>query len=755
MALVLVLSLAACNKSGDQAEQPTEAPAATQAPTQAPTEAPTPEPAKPTPVPVLEGGDASIDFEDENCAYATMLSDYSLNADASDLSVVDYNGSKVLAAANVFQKKEGYIGFDLASLLGDKIADVATIKFDVGTYGEGKFQPISGVVYAYTGDDANVKATVAEWSVYLETKNPKTITATIETAFTAGANNYFVIGKNDDVAGNQGFFVDNIKFLDKDGNLIAADTTVEIASSSPLGASGGAEFVYGYSCPLNAEYQGDWTCGAIIPAAYFANAQGPVSVVLDTLVLNPSDWAGFFAAYPDWTKPTAETFADLTETTNGVIHFQNDGAIIFDDLGATQVAFTITKEAAAGYAAAGGMCFPGYNVQVTKARVSDANYQWPLNLTYQEDWNVGAVIPAAYFEGAEGPVSVTLDTLVLNPSDWAGFFAAYPDWTKPTAETFADITEATNGVIHFQNDGAIIFDDLGATQVTFTVTKEAAAGYAAAGGMCFPGYNVQVTKATVSRDIYTAPANLVYQEDWNVGAIIPGSFFANADGPVSVILDTLVLNPSDWAGFFAAYPDWTKPTAETFADLTETTNGVIHFQNDGAIIFDDLGATKVAFTITKEAAAGYAAAGGMCFPGYNVQVTKATVCHDRYEWPLNLAYQEDWNVGAIIPGAYFADAKAPVSVTVEVLVLNPSDWAGFFAAYPDWTKPTAETFADLTEATNGVIHFQNDGAIIFDDLGATSVTFTVTAEAAAGYAAAGGMCFPGYNVQVISAVVNK
>ena len=751
MALVLVFSLAACNKSGNQTE-PTQAPT-TQAPTEAPTQAPTEAP-KPTQAPVLEGGDASIDFEDGNAAFAVITTP-TLNSDASQLSVEDANGSKVLAAINTFQKKEAYIGIDVASLLGDKIADVATIKFDVGTFGDAAFQPISGVLYTYTGEGAGTKSTACEWSVYLPKMNPKTVTAEISTAFTAGQDNYIVIGKNDDVAGNQGFFVDNIKFLDKSGNLIAADTTVEIAATSPLGAKEEGGFVYGYNCPLNGEYQGDWTCGAVIPAAYFAEAQGPVSVVLDVLVLNPSDWAGFFAAYPDWTKPTAETFADLDETGNGVIHFQSDGAIIFDDLGATKVAFTVTKEAAAGYAANGGMCFPGYNAQVVSATVSDTTYQCPANLEYQGDWTCGAVVPAAYFEGADSAVNVTLDVLVLNPSDWAGFFAAYPDWTKPTAETFADLDETGNGVIHFQSDGAIIFDDLGATKVSFSVTKEAAAGYAANGGMCFPGYNVQVTAATVSKDTYNTPANLEYQGDWTCGAVVPAAYFADAQGPVSVILDTLVLNPSDWAGFFAAYPDWTKPTAETFADLDETGNGKIHFQSDGAIIFDDLGATQIAFTVTKEAAAGYAANGGMCFPGYNVQVTKATVCHNRYETPLNAEYQGDWTCGAVIPAAYFEGATAPVGVTLEVLVLNPSDWGGFFAAYPDWTKPTAETFADLDEAGNGKIHFQSDGAIIFDDLGATTVSFTVTAEAAAGYAAAGGMCFPGYNVQVISAVVNK
>ncbi|MBQ3911432.1 MAG: hypothetical protein II694_00480 [Lachnospiraceae bacterium] len=756
MVAVLVLGLTACNKSGDKTTEPTgavttDAPAT---PTTAPTAEPTPEPAKPTAAPVLEEGPASIDFEDGNQDFAVITMP-TLNSDNSQLTIVDANGSKALAAVNTFQKKEAYIGIDLSALLGDKIADVATLKFDVGTYGEGDFQPVSGVIWTFTGEEAATKSTAGEWSVYLPKMNPKTVTAAISTPFTAGQANYIVIGKNDDVAGNQGFCIDNIKFLDKDGNLIAADTTAKVAANSPLNATEETDFVYGYNWELNREYQGDWTIGALIPASYFANAQGPVSVVLDTLVLNPSDWAGFFATDANWVKPTAETFADITGEGNGVVHFQDDGALIFDDLGATKVAFTITKEAADAYAANGGMGFPGYNVQVLSARVSDTTFQCVNNREYQGDWSTGVGIPAAFFEGATGNIGVTLDVLVINPSDWAGFFATDANWVKPTAETFADITGEGNGVIHFQDDGALIFDDLGATQVSFTITKEAADAYAANGGMFFPGYNAQILSATVSKDTFRSVNNREYQGDWSTGVGIPAAFFANAEGPVSVVLDVLVINPSDWAGFFATDANWVKPTAETFVDITGEGNGTVHFQDDGALIFDDLGATKVAFTITKEAADAYAANGGMFFPGYNAQILSAVVSTSRFECPLNAEYQGDWTVGALIPAAYFADAKAPVNVTLEVLVLNPSDWGGFFATDANWVKPIAETFADLTGDGNGVIHFQDDGAIIFDDLGATTVSFTITAEAAADYAANGGMGFPGYNVQVISAVVNK
>ncbi len=751
MAAVLVLPFTACGKEADTKTPVRVTATPTPVPTEAPTAAPT---AKPTPVPALEGGPASVDFEDGLYGF-TIMTCPTIDSDNSRLSVEEIGGSKVLLVANTFGKKEAYVGFDMDSLFGRRVCDVTEIAFDVAAYGGESFKPIEGKIITYTGEGAATKTVETSWSVYLPNKNPKTVHYEMKSRFVVGEHNYLIIAKTDDVAGNQSMWLDNIKFIDLQGNLVPCDNTVTVSPDSPLCQSGEEEPVYGHIASLNLTYQGDWTPGAVIPAAFFENAQGPVSVVLDTLVINPADWAGIFAAYPDWTKPTAETFVDIDGAGNGVIHFQDDGALIVDDKGATKIAFTISKDAAAGYAANGGMCFPGYNLQVLGAQVSDTTYKCMNNTTYQGDWTPGVAIPGAFFEGATAPVSVTLDALVINPADWAGIFAAYPDWTKPTAETFVDIDGAGNGVIHFQDDGALIVDDKGATKITFTITAEAAAGYAANGGMCFPGYNLQVLSATVSKDTYSCKNNLTYQGDWTPGVSIPGAFFANAEGPVNVVLDALVINPADWAGIFAAYPDWTKPTAETFVDIDGAGNGVIHFQDDGALIVDDKGATKIAFTITKEAALGYAANGGMCFPGYNLQVLGATVSTSRFESKNNLTYQGDWTPGVAIPAAFFADAEGVVTVTIEALVINPADWAGIFAAYPDWTKPTAETFVDIDGTGNGIIHFQDDGALIVDDKGATSISFTITKEAALGYAANGGMCFPGYNLQVISAVVTK
>ena len=117
MVAVLVLSLTACKSGDDQTNEPTatEAPTATQAPTAEPTAEPTTVPTA-APAPVIEGGPASIDFEDGNLDFAVITTP-TLNSDNSQLSVEDVNGSKVLAAINTFQKKEAYIGIDLSALL--------------------------------------------------------------------------------------------------------------------------------------------------------------------------------------------------------------------------------------------------------------------------------------------------------------------------------------------------------------------------------------------------------------------------------------------------------------------------------------------------------------------------------------------------------------------------------------------------------------------------------------------------------------
>jgi hypothetical protein len=178
---------------------------------------------------LAEGTDKTvIDFEDG--VYAFLGMDQSKgNADDSVLDLVDYNGSKALKVD--VQKKTPYIAFALDGLLGENIAKVHTITMDVGIdLGDGKFYACSGRIYAYSGEELN--ETYDEWAVYMENKNPKTITAILDAGeeFIAGAGNSIVLSKEtDNYATKTGgkpltMYLDNIRFLDSDGKALQVDT---------------------------------------------------------------------------------------------------------------------------------------------------------------------------------------------------------------------------------------------------------------------------------------------------------------------------------------------------------------------------------------------------------------------------------------------------------------------------------------------------------------------------------------------------
>jgi hypothetical protein len=102
---------------------------------------------------------------------------------------------------------------------------------DVGIdLGDGKFYACSGRIYFYSGEE--LTQTYDEWAVYMENKNPKTVTAMLDTGeeFIAGAGNYIVLSKEtDNYATKTGgkpvnMYLDNIKFLDADGNALTVDT---------------------------------------------------------------------------------------------------------------------------------------------------------------------------------------------------------------------------------------------------------------------------------------------------------------------------------------------------------------------------------------------------------------------------------------------------------------------------------------------------------------------------------------------------
>ncbi len=178
-------------------------------------------------------GEVSIDFEDGVFGFVGMDSSIAGNADASLLSVEDYNGSKALKVTP--QGKVPYVAFQADALLGDSISDLRTIEFTIGTENpDGDFYATAGNIYAFTGEDNSVKNTQG-WSVYLEDDNPKTVSYTIPDDQTFAAGNYIAISMETDNGQSKGatqanMYIDNVAFKDASGNVLSVDTSAEYVS---------------------------------------------------------------------------------------------------------------------------------------------------------------------------------------------------------------------------------------------------------------------------------------------------------------------------------------------------------------------------------------------------------------------------------------------------------------------------------------------------------------------------------------------
>ncbi len=235
----------------------------------------------------------ALDFEDGNFAFLGV-SATKPNADtATALEVVDYNGSKALKVA---AQGIPYVALNIEGLAGDKLADVAAISFDIGVdkAADGKFYAVSGVVYSYTGENADENK--ANWSVYMEKKNPRNVKIDFKAAFTAGAGNYVMISREDQAGGEPAtFYLDNIRLLDKDGNAIALDTTaVYVAEASERDMSNLVALTNAVEFPDFHKSAGAWAqdglempqeiIDALVPGSVveveFASADGSMWIVM-------------------------------------------------------------------------------------------------------------------------------------------------------------------------------------------------------------------------------------------------------------------------------------------------------------------------------------------------------------------------------------------------------------------------------------------------------------------------------------------
>ena len=228
-----------------------------------------------------------IDFEDGLFAFLG-LDTAAGNADASELSVVDYNGSKALRVD--VKSKVPYVALNVAGLLGENLTKVAKITFDVGAElgSDGKFYAQSGKVYTVTGEDA-VK-TGYDWSVYIKSKNPKTATVTLKDVFFTGAEGEtLMITKEADAFADSGKFpgeenrdiyLDNIVFYDAEGNVLPVDVTaVWTAPDTGADLSNLSLLTGAVELPGMAVEGGAWSQNGVEMTPEFLAALVPGSVV--------------------------------------------------------------------------------------------------------------------------------------------------------------------------------------------------------------------------------------------------------------------------------------------------------------------------------------------------------------------------------------------------------------------------------------------------------------------------------------------
>jgi hypothetical protein len=230
---IMVLSLAGCKGNDKLKETDSPTDVTDDGPKKKDTEVEDEADEKNIDEPVVEMKEASLDFEDGLYGFAAVYTAPS-NADTSELSIADFNGSKALKVTNV-NGKIPYIAIDIASLVGDKIADVRNITMDISTeHPDGNFYATSGKIIAYSGEDRI--ATEDPWSVYLAKKNPNTAKVILGEGeeFVAGFQNMIILSLQTDNAlaegiPNANIFIDNIRVMDAAGNIIKADSTVAFA----------------------------------------------------------------------------------------------------------------------------------------------------------------------------------------------------------------------------------------------------------------------------------------------------------------------------------------------------------------------------------------------------------------------------------------------------------------------------------------------------------------------------------------------
>ncbi len=284
-----------------------------------------------------------IDFADGNAAFAGVEMAKG-NADASELSVVDYAGGKALRVD--VKAKVPYVALNLEGLLGENLTKVRKITFDVGVElgSDGNFYAASGKVTTVT--TADKAETAHDWSVYMARKNPKKAVIALnegEAFVGGGLGEYLYITKeadafidSDKFPGEEprDFYISNIQFLDAEGNALPLDLTAEyVAPATEEDRTNLSDLTNVVEFPGFACEGGAWSQNGLSMTEEFRAALVPGSVIEISFESESGDmWIVLPDSGAGWMRVAQGTAAINNSKTTAQITYEQIAAVCGEDV---------------------------------------------------------------------------------------------------------------------------------------------------------------------------------------------------------------------------------------------------------------------------------------------------------------------------------------------------------------------------------------------------------------------------------------
>jgi len=757
MAAVMTLSMVACGEQTSNDVTPTTAPTATTAPTEAPVVDPEPTTA---PVAVQE---TSINFEDGNYGFA-MVKTKPRKADASKISLADYNGSKALLVENCAGGTEMYVGFDLDAMLGDKITDVRSFSMTVGTvYPDGEFAAVAGFLYAYTGEKL-VESKLQDWSVYMPKKNPKTVTFSLpdDVSFTAGNDNYIAFAKTKDVgvedkgAAPANYYLDDLCFFDASGNVIKADSTVVMEAPNGFLAA-----VEEDDTPAAANvvkvagddaYKGDWGQSAVVSNEILSQFAGKdVTVTVKFELTGDKDYYIWAPMNGAWEKLGAQVV--LPAEAEGKYHAQEDGTIAIDDQTIREITLTLPAALVDTMLVTGDGTFFGmvygvtaYEVVLGAEAATTMKEKVAGDESYVGDWGQSAVVPAdilAKFAGKD--VTVTAKIELTGDKDYYIWAPMNGAWEKLGAQVVLPAEAA--GKYHAQEDGTIAIDDQTITEITITIPAALVDTMLVTGDGTFFGMVYGVTAFEVILEAESAATTVIkekvaaddtYKGDWGQSSIVPADVFSKFAGKdVKVTAKFELTGDKDYYIWAPMDSTWTKigDKVGVAVKAAAEEGDLYHAQADGTIALDDQSITEITINIPAALVDQILAAGDGSFSAmtYGLVVYEVVLeAEDVAAAPLKEkvagddSYVGDWGQSAVVPTDILAKfAGKDVTVTAKIELTGDKDYYIWAPMNGAWEKLGTQVV--LPADAEGKYRAQEDGTIAIDDQTIEEITITIPA----------------------------